>query len=132
MKILALGGEAMPCRGLLIVTLGSYYPNLIAEIQSIRNDAAPIRVGINLDGNYKTSSTQIISSYHQVARAGAGEVQLLEGYFVHFTAPENLAPIPKHVVFVLDTSGSMRHRKMHQTIAAMVSRVSSLSLLLSL
>merc|ERR550532_778062 len=52
--------------------------------------------------------------------AGAGEVQLLEGYFVHFTAPENLAPIPKHVVFVLDTSGSMRHRKMHQTIAAMV------------
>ena len=53
-------------------------------------------------------------------RAGAGEVQLLEGYFVHFTAPENLAPIPKHVVFVLDTSGSMRHRKMHQTIAAMV------------
>ena len=67
-----------------------------------------------------------------MARAGAGEVQLLEGYFVHFTAPENLAPIPKHVVFVLDTSGSMRHRKMHQTIAAMVSRVSSLSLLLSL
>ena len=53
-------------------------------------------------------------------RAGAGEVQLLEGYFVHFTAPENLTPIPKHVVFVLDTSGSMRHRKMHQTIAAMV------------
>ena len=57
---------------------------------------------------------------NQVARAGAGEVQLLEGYFVHFTAPENLTPIPKHVVFVLDTSGSMRHRKMHQTIAAMV------------
>ena len=53
-------------------------------------------------------------------RAGVGEVQLLEGYFVHFTAPENLTPIPKHVVFVLDTSGSMRHRKMHQTIAAMV------------
>ena len=58
-----------------------------------------------------------------MARAGAGEVQLLEGYFVHFTAPENLAPIPKHVVFVLDTSGSMRHRKMHQTIAAMVSSI---------
>ena len=50
----------------------------------------------------------------------AGEVQLLDGYFVHFTAPENLTPMAKHVVFVLDTSGSMRHRKMHQTIAAMV------------
>ena len=50
----------------------------------------------------------------------AGEVQLLDGYFVHFTAPEKLTPMAKHVVFVLDTSGSMRHRKMHQTIAAMV------------
>ena len=68
-----------------------------------------------------------------------GEVQLMEGYFVHFIAPENLPPMPKHVVFVLDTSGrlvwvnlgsfiyldfifyfSMRHRKMQQTIAAMV------------
>ena len=39
---------------------------------------------------------------------------------VHFTAPENLVPMAKHVVFVLDTSGSMRHRKMHQTISAMV------------
>ena len=66
----------------------------------------------------------------------------MEGYFVHFIAPENLPPMPKHVVFVLDTSGrlvwvnlasfiywiyldlifyfSMRHRKMQQTIAAMV------------
>ena len=42
------------------------------------------------------------------------QVQLLEGYFVHFAAPDNLVPMPKHVVFVLDTSGSMRHRKMHQ------------------
>ena len=41
-------------------------------------------------------------------------MQLLEGYFVHFAAPDNLVPMPKHVVFVLDTSGSMRHRKMHQ------------------
>ena len=47
-------------------------------------------------------------------------MELLDGYFVHFTAPENLVPMAKHVVFVLDTSGSMRHRKMHQTISAMV------------
>ena len=36
-----------------------------------------------------------------------GEVQLMEGYFVHFIAPENLPPMPKHVVFVLDTSGRL-------------------------
>ena len=58
---------------------------------------------------------------YEVERGGAaGEVQLLEGYFVHFTAPDNLIPMPKHVVFVLDTSGSMKHRKMKQTISAMV------------
>ena len=38
-------------------------------------------------------------------RPDGGEVQLMEGYFVHFVAPENLPPMPKHVVFVLDTSG---------------------------
>ena len=31
----------------------------------------------------------------------------MEGYFVHFIAPENLPPMPKHVVFVLDTSGRL-------------------------
>ena len=29
----------------------------------------------------------------------------MDGYFVHFVAPENLPPMPKHVIFVLDTSG---------------------------
>lgn len=32
---------------------------------------------------------------------------LQDGYFVHFFAPDNLEPLPKHIVFVLDTSGSM-------------------------
>jgi hypothetical protein len=32
-------------------------------------------------------------------------MQVLDGYFVHFVAPENLPPMSKHVVFILDTSG---------------------------
>ena len=62
----------------------------------------------------------MIVEYEVERGSAAGEVQLLEGYFVHFTAPDNLIPMPKHVVFVLDTSGSMKHRKMKQTISAMV------------
>jgi hypothetical protein len=38
----------------------------------------------------------------------------MEGYFVHFFAPEDLKPLRKHVVFILDISGSMWGRKMDQ------------------
>lgn len=38
----------------------------------------------------------------------------MEGYFVHFFAPENLKPLRKHVVFILDISGSMWGKKMEQ------------------
>ena len=42
----------------------------------------------------------------QVDRSQAGgELQLMEGYFVHYIGPSNLPPMPKHVIFVLDTSG---------------------------
>ena len=41
-------------------------------------------------------------------------------------APENLPPMPKHVVFVLDTSGSMEGKKMLQTQSAMKTILSEL------
>ena len=51
---------------------------------------------------------------------------MVDGYFVHFVAPENLPPMPKHVVFVLDTSGSMEGKKMLQTQSAMKTILSEL------
>lgn len=36
------------------------------------------------------------------------------GYFVHHFAPSNLQRIPKNVVFIIDQSGSMHGRKIHQ------------------
>eukprot|EP00095_Tigriopus_kingsejongensis_P007343 maker-scaffold589_size129586-snap-gene-0.49 protein:Tk07343 transcript:maker-scaffold589_size129586-snap-gene-0.49-mRNA-1 annotation:"inter-alpha-trypsin inhibitor heavy chain h4-like" len=45
----------------------------------------------------------------------AGEIQVVDGFFVHFVAPEHLPPMPKHIVFVIDTSGSMMGKKMKQT-----------------
>ena len=50
-----------------------------------------------------------------------GEIQVLDGYFAHFVAPENLSPMAKHVVFVLDTSGSMEGKKLQQLKEAMKS-----------
>lgn len=48
-----------------------------------------------------------------------GQVQVVNGYFVHFFAPEGLEIGGKHVIFVLDKSGSMSGRKMQQTKDAM-------------
>ncbi|XP_051890090.1 inter-alpha-trypsin inhibitor heavy chain H5 [Pristis pectinata] len=46
---------------------------------------------------------------------GAGEIQVQNGYFVHYFAPKDLPPVPKNVVFVIDTSGSMAGNKIKQT-----------------
>lgn len=40
--------------------------------------------------------------------------QVDEGYFVHFFAPTTLEPLHKHVLFVLDVSGSMEGRSIEQ------------------
>ncbi|XP_067391056.1 inter-alpha-trypsin inhibitor heavy chain H5 [Emydura macquarii macquarii] len=44
-----------------------------------------------------------------------GDVQILNGYFVHYFAPKDLPPLPKNVVFVLDSSASMVGAKLRQT-----------------
>ncbi|XP_069765772.1 inter-alpha-trypsin inhibitor heavy chain H5 isoform X2 [Narcine bancroftii] len=46
---------------------------------------------------------------------GVGEIQVQNGYFVHYFAPKDLPPVPKNVVFVIDTSGSMAGNKIKQT-----------------
>ncbi|XP_064080416.1 inter-alpha-trypsin inhibitor heavy chain H4-like isoform X2 [Macrobrachium nipponense] len=43
-----------------------------------------------------------------------GDVQIEEGYFVHFFAPVDLQYTPKHITFLIDTSGSMEGRKILQ------------------
>merc|ERR1719510_2169852 len=47
------------------------------------------------------------------------EVQVIDGYFVHFFVPENLETLPKHAIFILDVSGSMYGKKLQQLKDAM-------------
>lgn len=56
----------------------------------------------------------------------AGDIMLMDGYFVHFFAPEDVPPQPKHIIFVLDTSGSMWGSKLQQLQQAMYSILDSL------
>uniref|UniRef100_A0A6I8S5E6 Inter-alpha-trypsin inhibitor heavy chain family member 4 n=1 Tax=Xenopus tropicalis TaxID=8364 RepID=A0A6I8S5E6_XENTR len=48
----------------------------------------------------------------------AGNIQISNGYFVHYFAPASLQKVPKNVVFVIDHSGSMHGQKIKQTYEA--------------
>ena len=57
---------------------------------------------------------------YDVRRAlDTGDIQVINGYFVHALSPADLPPIPKNVMFVLDVSGSMSGRKINQLKEAM-------------
>ena len=64
---------------------------------------------------------QFIVQYDvDLSSTGGNEIQVLDGYFVHYFAPENLQTLPRHVIFVVDVSGSMSGTKLQQTKDAMV------------
>ncbi|XP_067915892.1 inter-alpha-trypsin inhibitor heavy chain H5 [Heterodontus francisci] len=56
-----------------------------------------------------------IMRYDVNRELGVGDIQVQNGYFVHYFAPKDLPPVPKNVVFVIDTSGSMVGKKIKQT-----------------
>ncbi|XP_054550606.1 inter-alpha-trypsin inhibitor heavy chain H4 isoform X2 [Talpa occidentalis] len=66
-----------------------------------------------LDGNF-------IVRYDVDRTLSGGSIQIENGYFVHYFAPEGLPTIPKNVIFVIDRSGSMSGRKIQQTREALI------------
>ncbi|XP_078065929.1 inter-alpha-trypsin inhibitor heavy chain H3-like isoform X2 [Mustelus asterias] len=50
----------------------------------------------------------------------SGDIQIVNGYFVHHFAPANLPRVPKNVIFVIDRSFSMRGLKFKQTKLALL------------
>ncbi|KAM7062916.1 inter-alpha-trypsin inhibitor heavy chain H4 isoform 1-T1 [Molossus nigricans] len=66
-----------------------------------------------VDGNF-------IVRYDVNRTLSGGSIQIENGYFVHYFAPEGLSTIPKNVIFVIDKSGSMSGKKMQQTREALI------------
>ncbi|NXP09799.1 ITIH4 inhibitor, partial [Thinocorus orbignyianus] len=58
--------------------------------------------------------------YDVKRRATAGDIQIVNGYFVHYFAPHEMPVFPKNVIFVIDRSGSMAGRKIEQTRNALL------------
>ncbi|NXI39443.1 ITIH3 inhibitor, partial [Galbula dea] len=57
---------------------------------------------------------------YDVKRTTPDNLQIVNGYFVHFFAPTNLPKLPKNVIFVIDVSGSMAGREIEQTRQALL------------
>merc|ERR1712110_930621 len=55
------------------------------------------------------------------------DVQIGAGKFVHYFAPDSLPTLAKHVIFVIDISGSMSGRKLQQTKDAMTTMLDKMS-----
>ncbi|XP_042358694.1 inter-alpha-trypsin inhibitor heavy chain H3-like [Plectropomus leopardus] len=70
--------------------------------------------GTLIDGDF-------IIKYDVNRAKSLGDIQVVNGYFVHFFAPPDLPRVPKNVVFVIDRSGSMSGRKIEQTRQALLS-----------
>ncbi|XP_015207898.1 inter-alpha-trypsin inhibitor heavy chain H5 [Lepisosteus oculatus] len=61
-----------------------------------------------------------IVRYDVERELGIGDIQVLNGYFVHYFAPKDLPVVPKNIVFVIDTSASMVGTKIRQTKEALL------------
>ncbi|XP_026539763.1 inter-alpha-trypsin inhibitor heavy chain H5 isoform X2 [Notechis scutatus] len=81
----------------------TFSPNLVQQAKIARNGVL---------GDF-------IIRYDVNRELSVGEVQVLDGYFVHYFAPKDLPPLPKNIVFVLDRSASMVGTKMKQTREAL-------------
>lgn len=93
---------------------------MVEEVEMLRE--GPGRARVTYRPNMKDveklgNSLQFLLEY-DVERVD-GEVLLMDGHFVHFLAPDLLPVLMQHVIFVIDSSGSMSGRKMEQTKNAM-------------
>ncbi|KAM4022277.1 inter-alpha-trypsin inhibitor heavy chain H3-like [Anomaloglossus baeobatrachus] len=72
-----------------------------------------------LDGDF-------VIKYDVNRETSAGNMQIVNGYFVHYFAPSTLERVPKNMVFVIDCSMSMAGRKITQTYEAFIKILSDL------
>ncbi|XP_060559991.1 inter-alpha-trypsin inhibitor heavy chain H3-like isoform X2 [Ruditapes philippinarum] len=94
--------------------------NALAVITRPTSRSAIIQYSPTLDDQGTDGvSGQFIVQYDIDRSLDGGDILVVNGYFVHFLAPEVKTVIPKDVLFILDVSGSMGGRKIEQLKDAM-------------
>ncbi|XP_047430658.1 inter-alpha-trypsin inhibitor heavy chain H5 [Mugil cephalus] len=92
----------------------------------IKNEKTVCRITFspNIIQQAKISTSGVLGDFvirYDVQRnMGIGDIQVLNGHFVHYFAPKDLPVVPKNVVFVIDTSASMLGTKIRQTKDALL------------
>ncbi|XP_033930890.1 inter-alpha-trypsin inhibitor heavy chain H5 [Pseudochaenichthys georgianus] len=93
-------------------------PPVTSVIKQEKN-ICKITFGPNIVQQAKITTNGLLGDFvirYDVQREmGIGDIQVLNGHFVHYFAPKDLPAVPKNVVFVIDTSASMVGTKIRQT-----------------
>uniref|UniRef100_A0A8C4T2P3 Inter-alpha-trypsin inhibitor heavy chain H3 n=1 Tax=Erpetoichthys calabaricus TaxID=27687 RepID=A0A8C4T2P3_ERPCA len=95
--------------------------------KTVTEDKAHISFAPTIDQQRKCPECQesildgeFIIKYDVKREMSIGNIQIVNGYFVHYFAPVHMPRIPKNVVFVIDRSGSMYGKKIQQTREALL------------
>jgi len=129
MKIEVFINESLPISSISVpeliqsneIDFIGFEENRIAEVEEnvdgIANNArivfAPDKF-YQEDAGAQGLSGQFLVEYDVDRQGQESEVQVIDGYFVHYFVPDQLDSLAKHVVFVLDVSGSMGGEKIDQ------------------
>jgi len=100
--------------------------NTVAKVlRNIDGDASKAKIMFDVSQEYqkefgaKGIQGEFLVKYDVDRGNQSSEIQVIDGHFVHFFTPENLKTLPKHIIFVLDVSGSMHGEKLEQLKDAM-------------
>jgi len=84
--------------------------SVIKVHKEVNSDKSKARVKFDFSAEYqKTKGIEnAFKVKYDIDRDNkTNEIQVMDGYFVHFFTPDYLPVLPKHIIFVLDVSGSM-------------------------
>merc|ERR1711962_568250 len=95
-------------------------------LKNLDKNIATIELTPN-DAKNNGKDWKFVVNYDVKRPADGNDVQIGAGKFVHYFAPDNLPTMKKHVIFVIDVSGSMGGRKLAQTKDAMTTMLTKMS-----
>ncbi|XP_033845122.1 inter-alpha-trypsin inhibitor heavy chain H5 [Periophthalmus magnuspinnatus] len=111
-------GITSPASSTALKTLAKPEPPITTVIKNEKNVCSiTFNPSIVQQAKITTSGNlgDFVVRYDVERELGIGDIQVLNGHFVHYFAPKDLPVVPKNVVFVIDTSASMLGTKIRQT-----------------
>ena len=82
---------------------------------------------IETSARYNDQDWKFFISYDVKRPNDGNDIHIGAGKLIHYFAADNIPTIPKHIIFVIDVSGSMLGRKLEQTKDAMTTILSRMS-----